>query len=52
MKKDDIIELTIEDLGIDGEGIGKADTNCICFILMLIIFETDKCEAVIRCKAA
>ena len=25
MKKDDIIELTIEDLGIDGEGIGKAD---------------------------
>ena len=25
MKKDDIIELTIEDLGIDGEGIGKAE---------------------------
>ena len=25
MKKDDIIELTIEDLGIDGEGIGKVD---------------------------
>ena len=30
----------------------KIITNCICFILMLIIFETDKCEAVIRCKAA
>ena len=25
MKNDEIIELTIEDLGIDGEGIGKAD---------------------------
>ena len=29
MKKDDIIELTIEDLGIDGEGIGKADGMAI-----------------------
>ena len=25
MKKDDLIELTIEDLGVDGEGIGKVD---------------------------
>ena len=25
MKKDDMIELTIEDLGVDGEGIGKLD---------------------------
>ena len=29
MKKDDIIELTIEDLGINGEGIGKADGMAI-----------------------
>ena len=25
MKKDDLIELIIEDLGVDGEGIGKVD---------------------------
>ena len=25
MKKDDVIEVKIEDMGVDGEGIGKAD---------------------------
>ena len=29
MKKDDLIELTIEDLGVDGEGIGKVDGMAI-----------------------
>ena len=29
MKKDDLIELTIEDLGVDGEGIGKFDGMAI-----------------------
>ena len=30
MKKDDLIELTIEDLGVDGEGIGKVD-GCLLY---------------------
>ncbi len=27
-KKDDLITLVIDDMGIDGEGIGKIDQRC------------------------
>ena len=34
IKKNDILDLTIEDLGVNGEGIGKVDA--ILFLLKML----------------